>query len=587
MTTFSLGLILTKKNRLPMRQKIVLSTVLILFFLSSSAQDNPLFIPDTLSGPTYNLTMQKGTHQFWPGVNTNTMGFNGNILGPTLIFNANEFITLNVDNQLGETTTVHWHGMHVAPEDDGGPHTPILANETWSPDFTVLDDATTFWYHPHLHEKTMQQVTNGLAGMIIVRDELESNLSLPRTYGEDDIPLIIQDRTFQNNQIRVVPLGDSVMVNGVFRPYKEVPASMVRFRVLNGSSERTYNLGLSNGDSFKMIGSDGGLLESPVTLTRLIIAPGERAELIVDFSGKESTSLNLMSFASELPTSIFGGPRVNGAPGAATPLDGADFSVIQFNVIAASSNAITSIPETFRTITKPTEASVDITRQKRFVNPASPGSPFTINGIVYDMNVMNDTVRVNNVEIWELKNESNVAHPFHIHDIQFYILDRNGNAPDAHEQGKKDVVLVDANETVRFITHFTDFTNETVPYMYHCHILGHEDSGMMGQFLVLPEATANEEELDYGFPKQMRLNAAFPNPFNPSTTIELELANSSSVELSVFNSLGQLVEIVANKEFSAGKHQFTINASNWASGVYLIRARSGNTTLTQAISLIK
>ena len=120
---------------------------------------NALLIPPVLTGTTFNLTVQNGTHTFLPGLTTQTMGVNGNVLGPTLIVNKGDQITLNVSNQIGDTTTMHWHGLHVAPENDGGPHTIILPGTTWSPSFTVLDHASTFWYHPHLHHKTNKQNT--------------------------------------------------------------------------------------------------------------------------------------------------------------------------------------------------------------------------------------------------------------------------------------------------------------------------------------------------------------------------------------------------------------------------------------------
>ena len=151
---------------------------MILVSSQISAQ-NPLLIPDTLSSTNINLTLQNGTHQFYSGINTSTMGANGNILGPTLIFNQGDFVNITVDNQLSDTTTIHWHGLHVSPENDGGPHTYILSGDTWNPGFTVMDKAATYWYHPHLHRKTNEHVSKGIAGMIIVRDNDEATLTLP------------------------------------------------------------------------------------------------------------------------------------------------------------------------------------------------------------------------------------------------------------------------------------------------------------------------------------------------------------------------------------------------------------------------
>lgn len=153
--------------------------ILLLFSLNNRAQ-NKLQIPDTLSGTKFNLTIQKGSLIFYPGFTTNTIGVNGNILGPTLILRKGDNISMNVTNTLTDTTTIHWHGMHVAPQNDGGPHTVILPGTTWQPQFTVMDNAATYWYHPHLHRKTAEHVTKGIAGFIIVRDNQEAALKLPR-----------------------------------------------------------------------------------------------------------------------------------------------------------------------------------------------------------------------------------------------------------------------------------------------------------------------------------------------------------------------------------------------------------------------
>jgi FtsP/CotA-like multicopper oxidase with cupredoxin domain len=210
-----------------------------LWLVVSLQGKTPLVVPPTLTGPIYNLTMQTGTSEFTPGVTTPTAGYNGSFLGPTLIMHKGDDVVLNVTNELGETTTTHWHGMHVAPEDDGGPHTTILPGATWSPDFTVLDDASTMWYHPHLHHFTNAHVTKGLAGMILIRDEIEAAAGLPLTYGVDEFPIIIQDRRINfDGQFIVDGLGTTMLVNGTFDPYLEVPAQMVRLRVLNASSER-------------------------------------------------------------------------------------------------------------------------------------------------------------------------------------------------------------------------------------------------------------------------------------------------------------------------------------------------------------
>ncbi|MCX6141415.1 MAG: multicopper oxidase domain-containing protein, partial [Candidatus Kapabacteria bacterium] len=238
---------------------------------------NDLWIPDTLAGPTIDLVMKKSHKHWFVGDSTMTAGFNTDltshgIWGPTLIFRKGDSIHINVENDLGEETTVHWHGMHLPAIMDGGPHQVIPAGTTWSPFWKVDNKASTYWYHPHLHMMSQEQLLMGLGGMIIVRDTEEDILPLPRRYGVDDIPVAISDRAFINNQISIEPYGDSVQVNGVLRPELKAPSQVVRLRILNSATERSYNLGFSDERTFYVIGSDGGLLTKPVPLTRFLLS---------------------------------------------------------------------------------------------------------------------------------------------------------------------------------------------------------------------------------------------------------------------------------------------------------------------------
>jgi bilirubin oxidase len=461
---------------------------------------NPLFIPDTLSGAQLNLTMQNGSFGFHSGKSSRTMGFNGNILGPTLLLRKHQNISINVKNNLGELTTVHWHGMHVAPKNDGGPHIIIDTGKTWSPSFEVLDHASTHWYHPHLHEKTHAQVQMGLAGLIIVRDSTEAALSLPRTYGVDDIPLILQTKAFDTNQEIITgttALDTALYVNATRNPFIELPAQVVRLRVLNGASERVFLLGLSDNREFYQIGSDGGLLKAPVKLTRLMLAPGERAELLVLLDGLSGNTVYLKNYGSEIPNAYYGAKQPGMGAGqvipnyGSNPLNGADFNLVEMRVVAQKPGGTTSIPTSLVSYTPWAENSANTTRTLTFMSsvmgPGAINGPFMINNAHFDMNVINYRVPFNNTEIWELRNQTPIAHPFHIHNVHFCVLSVNGVAPAAPLQGRKDVVVVPGgNGVVRFIAKFTDFYDDSIPYMYHCHMLTHEDHGMMGQFIVEP-----------------------------------------------------------------------------------------------------
>lgn len=529
----------------------------------------PLTIPDTINSNTVHLYVKDTVHEFVSGIETNTYGISASYLGPTIIMDKGDFVQLNVHNLLDETTTMHWHGMHVAPEDDGGPHTAILAGETWSPDFTVLDEATTFWYHPHLHEKTNEHVSKGAAGMIIIRDEEEAALALPRTYGIDDIPMILQSKAFDASwQIEFGggTVDDVMLVNGVIEPYVDVPAQMVRFRMLNGSTGRTFNIGVSDNRNIFQIGSDGGLLNAPVAINRIVIAPGERMEFVIDLSGDESETLYLKSYASEFSTGITGAA---GGPGATNVLDGADFNVMQLRVTSATAGAITTLPAVLNDLVPIAESSADLTRTLT-LDGGGPGNPFTIDGQEMDMEVINQTVELNATEIWEIVNETPIAHPFHIHDIQFYILDRDGVAPPANEQGRKDVVFVYPEETVRFIGTFEDFANEEIPYMYHCHILTHEDGGMMGQFIVVDNSESSVNDVD------ANSLSVFPNPTEGSINIQ----STENGSYKIANAIGQVVLKGLYQEYSS------IDLSYLETGIYQLIATS-NSGLTSTTKVVK
>jgi FtsP/CotA-like multicopper oxidase with cupredoxin domain len=562
-----------------MNQILQILLILLVMQFSVSAQ-NTLIIPDTLSGTEFEFNLQNGEVQFFEGQATETMGANGNILGPTLLMNKNDFVDILVNNNIGDTTTIHWHGMHVSASNDGGPHTTIAPGESWNPKFTILNKAGTYWYHPHLHEKTNKHVSKGIAGFIIVRDDEEANLNIPRTYGVDDFPLVIQTKDFDaNNQIVVPSNSDNVaMVNGTINPFLEVPAQMVRLRLLNGSSQRVFNIGLEENKIFYQIGSDGGLLSNPVVLTRLQMAPGERAEIIVDFAGLEGQTINLQSYASELPNGIYGATypgigfmmTLNGYN--PNPLNGTDFELLNFKVVGSTSNPVLSIPETLSTLTKPSESLADANRSLLFsplqMGPNQLNGDFLINGQHFDMNVVNYSIPLNNVEIWSLTNQSSIAHPFHIHDVQFFILDRNGIVPPLNEQGRKDVVLVNPMETVRFITQFTDFANDSVPYMLHCHMLTHEDKGMMLQFEVVDNTTGTDKK----WLNNERISI-YPNPINSDNKLNVHGIRNGLIDYAIYNLQGQLL---INGHLSVNNNEFSVDLKKLNRGTYLFKLHKNN-----------
>ncbi len=584
-----------KKEKVIAMKNLVYLT--LVFFGVLNAQ-NELYIPETLSGNEFNLSLQNGTTQLFDGDATETMGANGGNLAPTLIFEQGEFVNINVTNNIGEETTIHWHGMHVSPENDGGPHSVIIPGETWNPNFIVMDKACTMWYHPHLHQKTNEHVTKGITGFIIIRDDEETALELPRNYGVDDFPLNLQTKQFDtSNQIVIGEHGDNVpMVNSTIEAFVEFPAQVVRMRVLNGSSMRVFNLGFSNNAIFYQIGSDGGLLSEPIAMTRLLLAPAERAELLVDLSGMDGQSIDLKSYGSTLPQSAYGIAGLSTMQGVAPPgynsnaLNGSDFTLLDINIGEQTDAPILTIPNSLVGVTPIDESEATVTRTLQISAPNmmqnSVTGPFQFDGESFDMDVINQTVQLGDTEIWEIFNMSMVAHPFHIHDVQFYILDRNGIIPPENEQGRKDVVLIKQMETVRFIAKFEDHADDEVPYMYHCHMLQHEDEGLMGQFIVEGESVGNDENKTVL--NDFSLFTAYPNPFNPATTFRFKVgSNPVLTTLQIVDISGRIIETLINGEFLSGEHKIQWNAGNQPSGVYFIRLESGEKLETQKIVFMK
>jgi bilirubin oxidase len=454
------------------------------------AQYNPLWIPDTIAGTTFNLVERDTFTQILTGNQTITGGINGSIWGPTLIFNKWDVVHLNVTNKLTDTTTIHWHGMHLPAIMDGGPHQTIAHNTTWSPYWKVINDAGTYWYHTHLDMRAEEQMTMGLGGFIIVRDSAESALPLPRKYGVDDIPLMLTDRKFDAlNQFTIAPYGDTMMTNGVVRAQHTVPAELVRFRFVDAAIERSYNIGFSDNRTFYVITTDGGLLDTSVAVTRLLVHAGERYEILVNFSGQNGTSVDMKAFNSALPTAgVPGGENFPGGP-FANYLGHRDFNILHINVGPATGTGYTTVPHSLRTNSFLTRSMAALTRNITMTDSTGvPGTlgpnTFILNHRLFNIGYIDYHIPLDNTEIWSITNSGNFGHPFHIHDVEFYVLTVNGAAAPAYQQGWKDVIFVPSRQNVEFITRFSDYSDSLHPYMFHCHIALHEDEGMMGQFVV-------------------------------------------------------------------------------------------------------
>ena len=434
----------------------------------------PLPIPELLD-PTfdgegvahYDLKIGKSRHDYQQAALTDTYSYNGmSVLGPTLHLRTGDTVVISVTNELDEITTAHWHGADVPAEDDGGPHSLIEPGETWVADFDVIQPAATLWYHPHAHGSTAEHVYRGGAGLIIIEDDNPAAATLPVTYGVDDIPVIIQDKDFTEDgqlDFAIDPgddgnLYDTLTVNGAINPFVEVPKGLVRLRLLNGSQARIYRLSVEGADMTK-IASDGGYLARPVVMERLVLAPGDRAEIIVNV-GMESAALVDSRLGRVLEL------RPNG-----------------------SALGTGTLPDKLATIERISESEITLDRSFH-MNDARNFWEFdpswAINGVQFDMSRIDVRVKLGDTERWTLSSDDG-QHVFHPHQTQFQILAINGEPTPPEESGWEDSVLVNGQREVVIAARFDTYAAEDTPYMFHCHILDHEDLGMMGQFLVIDE----------------------------------------------------------------------------------------------------
>ncbi|MFF2942277.1 multicopper oxidase family protein [Streptomyces niveus] len=444
--------------------------------------DNALAIPPLAESTVradgtrvFDLTMRKGEKEFMAGRPTPTWGFDGDYLGPTLRAERGEKVQVNVDNTLDEASTVHWHGMHLPAKMDGGPHQMVEPGASWSPRWTVDQPAATLWYHPHPHGATEKHVQRGLAGMFILDDKKSGRLALPDTYGVDDVPVIVQDVKFDGDAkfdhgrgllANTGFLGDRTMVNGTLDPYQEVGDELVRLRLLNASTARVYDFGFDDGREFALVGTDGGLLEKPARLKRVQLSPGERAEIVVRMENGGRTVLR--SF-----------PKDNYGDFYQSRFAGGDDS---FDVLELRAKAeLRDSPDLARSFGELEVPDGSDSVRGRFFGLRQSG----INSRPMDLGRIDETVTRGTTETWTVRNEDGVPHNFHVHDVQFRVLEVDGKEPPPELRGAKDTVFVPGGRTVKLAMRFDGPADPDTPYMFHCHLLLHEDQGMMGQFVVV------------------------------------------------------------------------------------------------------
>ena len=558
-------------------------TVFILFIsLGANAQYNTLWIPDTLSGTSFNLNIKDTFDQLMPGNQTITAGINNKFWGPTLIFRQGDTVHMNVHSYLNDSTTLHWHGMHLPAVMDGGPHQIIPPGTIWQPYWKVTNNASTFWYHPHLHKMTLAQIGAGLGGFIIVRDTLEAKLALPRTYGIDDIPLVLTSRSFTSQNafdLTTSVYGNYALTNGTLHAKVNLPKQMVRLRILNAELERGYNLGFSDNRTFYVIGNDGGLLDSPVAETRVKLLVGERIEILVDLSNNNvGDSIDLEAYNSNLPFG-FPGSEPNSSGTFGSLLNNVDFPVLHIKVTAATSNAITALPKSLVKNNYWTAADATVTKTVNVTDgtPGPGGKPFSFDNAPFVFNFMNKTVNLNDIEKWTITNNQVFGHAFHIHDVEFKIVSRSSGAVGNYESGWKDVVYLPVGESVSFVAKFSDYSDTIHPFMYHCHFSAHEDGGMMGQFIVASPTTGINQTLapQAGF-------SLYPNPANNKLYLSFEDPDMKVYYISITNIVGRTIYMLPRPQLANG-----IDISSFAPGTYFLKLTDEKTLQSVTQKFIK
>ncbi len=471
-------------------------------------------IPRVLRGSDIKIPIRPARIRVLPGRPTTMWTFGGTFPGPTIRRRAGERTRVTFTHRLpakvGELT-VHLHGGHNRTQYDGQPggltkshpHSffcPIPQGlsarasgnnlllrpghkKTYVYDLIedgIPERAAFQWYHDHRLDHTGRNVWHGLAGMWIIDDEVEDALPLPK--GDRDIPLMIVDRAFDRHNQLTNPFGgrppydgvtgNIVLVNGAYKPRHAVLPQRYRLRILNAGNFRPYNVYLSNHESLVQVGTDSGLMPAPVARDRVLLGPAERAEVIVDFSGSAGRSVNLLS-----------GP-VTGQrkpPLGANPYRGA---LMQFRVApSAPAPDETSVPDVLRPLPAWAQAATKTVDKEWKISISGGFVPsWLINGRTFNPARVDHRVKLGTTETWRITNTTVSTHVMHMHHTDWYLLERDGRPPDPWEDCLKDSFLLRPRESILVAGHFSDFAGR---FVIHCHMLDHEDHGLMTQFEVV------------------------------------------------------------------------------------------------------
>jgi FtsP/CotA-like multicopper oxidase with cupredoxin domain len=537
---------------------------------------NPLRFPPELQ-PGESLIFNSANVEVWPGTTTQVLALNNSYPCPTIRVQKGENFSVLFENQYTEEATIHWHGLLVPELMDGHPKDAVLSGQSYTYTFPVFQRGGTFFYHAHAHQLTAKHVYKGFAGFFIIEDDDEIQLGLPT--GEFDIPLLIQDRrsvdqpqfTYQPNMMDEMLgyLGDLPLVNGTPDAYFDVQKTLYRFRIVNGSNARVYKLALSDNSNFWIISTDSGLKDQPAQINNVFLSPGERIDILVDFSTYnigDSIILKTLAFSGT------GG----------TYPQGMAMDLLTFN-IAGNENSNGIVPANLSSIEYYNISDIERTRNFTLTMGMMGDGMHRINGLTYDMNRIDEIINKNELEEWKFINETDEHHPMHIHGLMFQVYSRNGNTDLlSKDKGWKDTVLINPNETVSILVKFVDYEGI---YLFHCHNLEHEDDGMMLNIQI--DAPTKVEEVNSS-PSDFELYQNYPNPFNPSTTIKYKLDKSENfIKLSVFNSNGELIENLFEGSQPAGIYSLKWNASNYSSGTYFCKLLVDGSIKTIKLTYLK
>ena len=538
--------------------------------------------------------------------------------GPTIIVDrTDEFIDFPITNRAAPQTTVHWHALNLPAEADGGPHQRINQDQTWHSVFPIVDEVQTAWYHSHLMDLTTDQVTRGMAGMMYVQDPDNDPLHdlIPNEYGVNDIPLNVQAKNFNfddDNNVLSIKAGDKPgpgewgMVNGVVAGVLHVPHSMVRLRMLNGATIKIFNIGITQDllyehttsndsihfETMQMVVTGGGYLDYPRPTRNNLLSPGDRREFVMDFGQyNHGDTLYLTHFQNKLPEDAKYGKKWFSSAMMAFVVD----TTIQ------PENPITSLPATLKEY-ELAPGEIFRTRTKNLLGAGGSGQQWTINGTPMVMNVINDTVLVNTKEEWIINNTTAHAHPWHIHKVQFQVTeyigilgipdDKGGynNVPGVYTypdlpdelMGWKDVQLVREAADMTYIARFDHFPSPydmdslfTHGFMYHCHILTHEDNSMMNQFVVVDSlVSTNTSEVEQ--PKSLTF---YPNPASDAISFKGDFLEAGVLRFYDVN--GKILEERDMQELPGS----TVPVDHLPRGVVVVEYVSGNVRFVEKLLL--